>query len=137
MQDRPTAEELLTAIEGFLAGEILPHAEGARRFHARVALNALQIVRRELAHEDPHLAADLAGLESLLGPGGGACSTLGAGPAALRATVRVRTEELCERIRRGDADRPPFRDAVVAHFRAAVRRKLEVTNPEWLKAAPG
>jgi hypothetical protein len=130
MQDRPTAAELLAAIEAFLGREILPHVEEARRFHARVALNALGIVRREIALEDAHLAADLAGLSSLLGPEEGPGEAV-AGPATLRETVRRRTEELCERIRRGEADRPPFRAAVMAHLRAAVRRKLEVTNPRW------
>jgi hypothetical protein len=61
---RPTAEELAGAIEEFLAGEVLPTLEDHRaRFRMLVALNALGIVRRELAklpHEDDAEQRDLA-----------------------------------------------------------------------------
>ena len=50
MSERPTPDELAEAIEEFLAGEILPTLDDHRlRFRALVALNALGIVRRELA----------------------------------------------------------------------------------------
>jgi hypothetical protein len=50
MSERPTADELAEAIEEFLAGEILPTLSDHRlRFRMLVALNALGIVRRELA----------------------------------------------------------------------------------------
>ena len=54
MSERPTADELAEAIEEFLAGEILPTLEDHRlRFRTLVALNALGIVRRELANVPP------------------------------------------------------------------------------------
>jgi Domain of unknown function (DUF6285) len=47
---RPTPQELADAIEEFLAGEILPTLDDPRlRFRTLVALNALGIVKRELA----------------------------------------------------------------------------------------
>ena len=50
MSDRPTPDELAEAIEEFLEGEILPTLDDHRlRFRTLVALNALGIVRRELA----------------------------------------------------------------------------------------
>jgi Domain of unknown function (DUF6285) len=50
MSERPTAQELAEAIEEFLAVEILPTLTDHRvRFRMLVALNALGIVRRELA----------------------------------------------------------------------------------------
>jgi signal transduction protein with GAF and PtsI domain len=50
VSERPTADELAEAIEEFLAGEILPTlADHRLRFRTLVALNALGIVRRELA----------------------------------------------------------------------------------------
>ena len=50
MSDRPTPDELAEAIEEFLANEILPTLDDHRlRFRTLVALNALGIVRRELA----------------------------------------------------------------------------------------
>jgi hypothetical protein len=54
MSERPTAEELAEAIEEFLSGEILPTlADHRLRFRLLVALNALGIVRRELAKLQP------------------------------------------------------------------------------------
>ena len=50
MSERPTPDELAEAIEEFLAGEILPALDDHRlRFRMLVALNALGILRRELA----------------------------------------------------------------------------------------
>jgi signal transduction protein with GAF and PtsI domain len=54
VSERPNVEELAEAIEEFLAGEILPTLEDARlRFRTLVALNALGIVRREVAKLPP------------------------------------------------------------------------------------
>ena len=50
MSERPTAQELVEAIQEFLGGEILPGLEDQRlRFRMLVAMNALGIVYRELA----------------------------------------------------------------------------------------
>ena len=54
MSERPTPDELAEAIEEFLSGEILPTLDDHRlRFRTLVALNALGIVRRELAKLPP------------------------------------------------------------------------------------
>jgi len=109
--------------------------EGSRRFHARVAANAVRIVRRELEREEEHLATEWVGLCELLGP-----AERPAGRPALREAIRSRTMELCERIQGGDADEGGFREAVLAHVRRSVRDKLLVTNPGWLgggEAPPG
>ncbi|MGZ4390140.1 MAG: DUF6285 domain-containing protein [Gaiellaceae bacterium] len=48
--NRPTAQELLEAIEEFLGSEVLPTVSDHRlRFRLLVAMNALGIVYRELA----------------------------------------------------------------------------------------
>lgn len=127
MQDRPTYDELLAAVERFLDDEIVAKSEGARRFHGRVAANVIRIVRRELEHGDEQLAREWAGLDDLLG-----ASEQPNGRDALRDALAARSDELCERIRRGDADSGPFRQAVLDHARQTVRDKLLVTNPEWL-----
>ena len=61
---RPTPDELAEAIEEFLSGEILPALDDHRlRFRLLVALNALGILRRELAalpEEDNAEAHELA-----------------------------------------------------------------------------
>ena len=50
MSERPTAQELVEAIQEFLGGEILPTLGDHRlRFRMLVAMNALGIVYRELA----------------------------------------------------------------------------------------
>ncbi len=51
MQDRPTIDELLDAVEIFLRETAVDRLEGQPKFHARVAANAVSIVRRELALE--------------------------------------------------------------------------------------
>ena len=130
MQDRPTYDELLAAVERFLSDEIVANTEGSRRFYARVAANTLGIVRRELEREEEQLAVEWAGLDGLLGP-----AERPEGRSALRDALAQRTAELCERIRRGEADGGPFREAVLAHVRRTVRDKLLVTNPGWLGKA--
>jgi len=127
MQDRPTYDELLAAVERFLDDEIVPNIEGSRRFHARVAANVVRIVRRELANEEEHLGREWTGLDALLGPAERPSSR-----AAFLEALAARSEELCERIRGGGADNGPFGEAVLAHARRTVRDKLLVTNPGWL-----
>lgn len=59
MSDRPTALELLEAVEEFLSSEVLPTLDDQRlKFRTLVALNALGIARRELEADEPGLAED-------------------------------------------------------------------------------
>jgi hypothetical protein len=127
MQDRPTYDELLAAIEHFLDTEIVPNVAGARGFHARVSANAIRIIRRELELEDEQLAAEWAGLDGLLG-----AEAAPAERSALRTRLRERNEALCEKIRGGEADGGDFAARVADHVRAVVKDKLRVTNPELL-----
>jgi len=46
--DVPTAAELVEAVREFLETDVLDAVEGRVRFHARVAINALAMVQREL-----------------------------------------------------------------------------------------
>lgn len=129
MQDRPTVQELLAAVRGFLEEEIIPSLEGRRRFHALVAANVLAVVARELVDEEQALLTEWQGLVRLLGRGEvGAPARL----EALRTAVRELTAELASRIQRGDADAEPLATAVRGHVRATVREKLRVANPRFL-----
>ena len=128
MQDRPTAGELLDAVRAFLEADVVPALEGPRQFHARVAANVLAIVGRELAGEEAALADEWRRLATLLGTG----SAVPPGLEALRTAVRGATATFAERIRRGEADHGPFRDATRAHVRETVRQKLAVANPRFL-----
>jgi hypothetical protein len=123
MQDRPSYDELLAFIETFLDDEIVPNVAGSRGFHARVAANAIRIVRRELEGQEAELEAEWAGLDNLLG-----AAERPTGLAELRDAVKRRNTDLCERIRAGEGDS----DAVVAHVKATVAAKLRATDPALL-----
>jgi hypothetical protein len=59
MSDRPTALELLEAVEEFLSSEVLPTLDDQRlKFRTLVAMNALGIARRELDADEPGLHED-------------------------------------------------------------------------------
>ena len=130
MQDRPTARELLEAVRLFLEDDVVAALDGPARFHARVAANVLAIVGRELEGEESLLVAEWTRLATLLGRGS---DTPPARLAALRAAVAEMTDALCARIRRGDADASPFRDAVRAAVTASVAEKLAVANPRMAR----
>jgi|CXWL01.1.fsa_nt_gi signal recognition particle GTPase len=129
MQDRPTVQELLTAVREFLETDIMPHLDARRSFHARVAANVLGIVGRELEREEDALVAEWTRLAGLVGAG---ATTLPARLSVLRAGVRDLTARLAERIQRGDADAGEFARAVRAHVRETVDEKLRVANPKLL-----
>ncbi|MGN6790843.1 MAG: phosphotransferase family protein [Streptosporangiaceae bacterium] len=57
---RPTASELLDAVQSFLTEQVMPATGGQLAFHARVAANVLGIVARELELGPPPPEADLA-----------------------------------------------------------------------------
>ncbi len=128
MQDRPTAVELLKAVERFLDDEIVPNTQGTRQFHARVAANVMRILAREWEQEEEQLDAEWAGLDELLG-----AEPRPPSRRSLRDAIARRTAILCERIRAGEADEGPFREQVLAHVRRTVRDKLLVNNPGWLE----
>ena len=127
MQDRPTHDELLAAVEHFLDAEIVPNVPGSRGFHARVAANAIRIVRRELSSEEELLAAEWSGLDAVLGP-----AERPAGREQLRTALRERNEALCALIRGGDSDDEAARQ-VFDHVRRTVRDKLTVSDPPLLE----
>lgn len=127
MQDRPSYDELLAAIEHFLDTDIVPNVPGSRGFHARVSANTIRIIRRELQMEDEQLAREWAALDSLLG-----AQATPASQAALREALRQRNEALCALVREGKADEGEFAAKVQAHVRASVREKLRVSNPDLL-----
>ena len=110
--DRPTAAELLDAVEEYLT-EVRDGVPGRLGFHARVAANVVATVRREI-----ELGPDQARLldERL--------ASLG-----ISATGRAGEAELAAAIRRGDLDDRV--DEVTDAVRATVRDKLAVSNPGY------
>jgi hypothetical protein len=130
MNDRPTAAELLAAVERFLEESAVPALEGPAKYHARVAANVVRIVARELATEDEHAAREWQGLAALLGD-----AEKPAERTALADAIRARNEELVRRIRAGEADTGPWREALIAHLSRVVADKLDVAQRKPPQAA--
>jgi len=124
MQDRPNVDELLEAVAGFLHDDVMPNTTGRLSFHARVAGNVIQMLRRELALEEDTLDREWAGLDALLGP-----AAKPARLSELRSATLARNEELVARIQAGDADSGEWRPEVMQHLRDSLRDKLAVSNP--------
>jgi len=125
MNDRPTAEELLEAVSRFLDDEVVPALDGAKKYQARVAANVVKIVAREMACQDRHLQGEWSRQAALLDR----ASEPPRDRAALRDALQAGSQELVDRIRAGDADEGPWRDALIAHLRQTVDDKLEVAKP--------
>jgi hypothetical protein len=124
MQDRPTYDELLEAVAGYLRDDVMPNTQGRLSFHARVAMNVVEMLRRELAMMEEHLSREWDGLDHLLG-----VEPMPPRLASIREALERRNGELCERIRKGEADEGPWRLAVLRHLRTVTLDKLEVSNP--------
>ena len=111
--DEPRAGALVEAVREFLERDVLEATEGSVRFHVRVAVNALRIVERELAHAPVHAAEHRRRLDEL------GCSD----DAELADLVRSHGPEV------EHAD-------LKAALTAMVRAKLAVANPGYLREAP-
>ena len=131
MQDRPTSTELIAAVREFLQLEIIPGLDGRRlKYRALIAANVLSVVERELAGEHDRLYQEWQRLVSLMGHDGEQTPAMLDG---LRARVEVHKRDLSARIRAGEADAAPWRDAVMDYARWAVTEKLSVSNPRYLE----
>lgn len=110
LHDAPSARELVEAVREFLERDVMAATEGRVQFHARVAVNVLKIVERELADGGRSEAAHLSRLEAL-----GV-----ADDAALAAALRDGTI--------GDDRLAEATEAI----RASVHDKLAIANPKHL-----
>ena len=115
LHDRPTAAELVAAVREYLERDVMTATEGRVAFHARVAVNVLGMVERELELGAAQDAEEHERMVTLLGRDG---------------TVRELTEVLARGIRDGSIDLP-WTD-LVEGVRGTVRAKLEVANPGYL-----
>jgi hypothetical protein len=70
MQDEPTPTELTKAVADFLRNDIAPQIGGHNAFKLRVAINALDLVTRQLTSEKGSDAAEAVRLTRLLGMDG-------------------------------------------------------------------
>jgi hypothetical protein len=98
MSERPTAEELAEAIEEFLSGEILPTlADHRLRFRLLVALNALGIVRRELAKLPPENDTEQRQLAARIRAGDVPAGTLARVKTDVEKRLRIASPRYLER----------------------------------------
>ncbi len=98
MTERPTPDELTEAIEEFLATEILPTLDDHRlRFRTLVALNALGIVRRELAKLPAEDDAEQRELAARIREGDVAAGTLARVKADVAARLQIDSPRYLDR----------------------------------------
>lgn len=108
IHDAPTASQLVEAVREWLERDVLAGTSGRLQFHARVAINVLSMVEREMslgAKQSSDHASRLA--------------SLGVANDA----------ELAAAIRNGDLD--GRLDEVIDVVRATVTDKLRVANPGY------
>jgi hypothetical protein len=114
MQDRPKPQELIKAVTGLLKDTVLPQLSGRTAFEVRVAINALQLVDRELEHAANADRTELQRLEQLLGRSG---------------TLLDLNRDLCERIASGAIE--PSDQRLKEHLWASTMAKLAVDQPTY------
>jgi len=122
MQDRPNINELLEAVAAFLREQVVPATEGRVAFHARVAANTLDIVRREVQLGPDAQARESTRLNQLLGPDA---------PADLAMANRL----LCDRIAAGQLG--PDTPGLVDHLRQTTHDKLAINQPGYAAGTKG
>lgn len=108
--DRPTAIELLEAVREWMERDLMAGVDGRLQFHTRVAMNIIDIVRREIE----------------LGP------DQESRHAEMLATFGVSDDaELAASIRDGIHD--DDLEAVLRRLRPVIEDKLLVANPRYLR----
>lgn len=107
--DRPTATELLEALHEWMEHDLLPGVNGRLQFHTRVAINMIDIVRRELE----------------LGPDQEARHQ-----EVLTSFGMTDDAELAAAIRSGEFDSSLVE--VLNRLRPVVEDKVRVANPRYL-----
>ena len=114
MQDEPTPAELTKAVADFLRNDIAPGISGHAAFKLRVAINALDLVTRQLSLQGDSDAAELHSLTMLLG---------------VQGTLAGLNADLAERIAQGDVDvdTPGVRE----HLWQTTLAKLAVDQPNY------
>ena len=114
MQDEPTPEELIKAVADFLRNDIAPGISGHSAFKLRVAINALDLVARQLALEEASDAAEVARLSQLLG---------------MQGALGELNRALAERIAKGELDLQT--PGLSEHLWQTTLAKLAVDQPNY------
>ena len=114
MQDEPTPVELTKAVADFLRSDITPMVSGHNAFKLRVAINALDLVVRQLALEQGSDAAEAGRLATLLG---------------VEGSLLEQNRALAERIAKGEVDLAT--PGLSEHLWQTMMAKLAVDQPNY------
>jgi hypothetical protein len=114
MQDEPTPSELIKAVADFLRNDLTPQLGGHNAFKLRVAINALDLVTRQLTLESSSDVAEAERLSQLLGRQG---------------SLQELNRALAGKIATGEADlqKPGLAD----HLWQTTMDKLAVDQPNY------
>ena len=114
MQDEPTPTELTKAVADFLRNDIAPLISGHQAFKLRVAINALDLVVRQLTLSEGSDAAEAERLKALLG---------------INGALIDQNRELAGKIASGDIDlKTP---GLATHLWQTTLDKLAVDQPNY------
>jgi len=114
MQDEPTPIELTKAVADFLRNEITPIIAGHNAFKLRVAINALELVVRQLTQEQGSDTAEAERLAKLLG---------------VEGSLLKQNRALAERIAKGEVDLAT--PGLSEHLWQTTLAKLAVDQPNY------
>jgi hypothetical protein len=114
MQDEPTPIELTKAVADFLRNEITPMISGHTAFKLRVAINALDLVTRQLTSAQASDAAEAARLTQLLG---------------LQGSLTDLNRALADKIAKGEVDLQTA--GLSEHLWQTTMDKLAVDQPNY------
>jgi hypothetical protein len=114
MTTHPTATELLEAVSGFIETRAAPQLTGRDAFLARVAVNALAVVKRELHLGPAAEAAAAERLVALLGDDG---------------PYEALNDELCTRLASGALDLSS--PGVLEHLKASTIDQVRIDQPNY------
>jgi len=114
MQDQPTPDEILAAIAAFLRDTVMLKTDARTAYQARVAVSAIELVRRQLELGAAGEDAELERLEILLGRRGD-LAVLNAGLAAALASGAAGLST----------------PGVLTHLHATTLEKLRVDQPNY------
>ena len=114
MREQPSASELLDAVAEFMRKELMPRLSGRVAFHARIAINVLAIVRREMTLGPAAAAREEARLAELLDAEGDA---------------EALTDVLGERIAHGEIDANDPK--LIEHLWATTMDTVAIDQPNY------
>ncbi len=130
MQDRPTMKELLEAVQGYFQTSIAPLITDPRtRFQGLIAMNVLEILKREIESGEATSREEWRGIIALLGTSEPEPETV---QDMEKALVRLNAE-FARRARAGEYDSGETRKHAFDYARSVVTGKLKISNPGYLK----